>query len=93
MLDSFRIIARKIKSATLDPDSITKDEIKNIKYNEYLRIARHSFYSCMDYYSSENYIEEKHKEKSIPCSFSKKKKLHGTILLFIIAKKKKYDFF
>jgi undecaprenyl diphosphate synthase len=35
MMDSFRIIARKIKSATLDPDSITKEEIKDNIYSSY----------------------------------------------------------
>nr|AIF00786.1 undecaprenyl pyrophosphate synthase [uncultured marine group II/III euryarchaeote KM3_139_C07] len=35
MIDSFRIIARKIKSATLDPDSITKEEIKDNIYSSY----------------------------------------------------------
>ena len=35
LMDSFRIIARKIKSSTLDPDSITKEEIKENVYSSY----------------------------------------------------------
>ena len=35
LIDSFRIIARKIKSSTLDPDSITKEEIKENVYSSY----------------------------------------------------------
>ena len=35
LIDSFRIIARKIKSSILDPDSITKEEIKDNIYSSY----------------------------------------------------------
>lgn len=35
LIDSFRIIARKIKSSTLDPDSITKEEVKDNLYSSY----------------------------------------------------------
>jgi undecaprenyl diphosphate synthase len=35
LIDSFRIIARKIKSSNLDPDFITKEEVKDNIYSSY----------------------------------------------------------
>jgi undecaprenyl diphosphate synthase len=35
LIDSFRIIARKIRSSILDPDSITKEEVKDNLYSSY----------------------------------------------------------